>query len=568
MTHWFNLKTWRGWTLTAGVLVIGASSLGGTYWLIQADDQQTRNSEAARLGSPEAAALQSGRAQEPDTNPHGVGVVNHGPAPAQTDQSVGPQPILVQVSYSIEQHKQRLEAREQELRDAIQASPQGPYERRGENHRELQAVQGQLQDLHVSYQDALAGISHLVGELGALRGHIPETHLQEALDVLGHGATKLADTLLAEVDNRAQQTIELMARAASGRGRIAYYDVRWREALTHFEKADLLVPGHEEYRHWAARLPHALGDFDTAARRYEAIRDSVRTRSGEDARELRDPSNSLAFVYQDQGRYADAEPLFKTALSISEKVLPPDDPDLVTGYGNLAAAHQAQGRFNEAEPLLKKALFIAQKVLPEDHPALATAYNNLASLYRVQNRLSEAEPLFKQALALSETALPADHPTLAARYNGLGLIYWSQDRFTEAEPLFRKAVAVGEKSLPADHQNLATWYNNLALVYRDQGRYSEAEPLFKKAIVISERALPAGHPTLATWYHNLALTYHAQDRFDEAGPLYRRSLEVLESKLGASHWKTSLVAKHYAELQKKQGRLDEADALLKRSAGQ
>ena len=42
--------------------------------------------------------------------------------------------------------------------------------------------------------------------------------------------------------------------------------------------------------------------------------------------------------------------------------------------GNLAR----QGKYAEAEPLYRKALAIRQKVLGENHPHTANSYNNLA----------------------------------------------------------------------------------------------------------------------------------------------------------------------------------------------
>ena len=41
--------------------------------------------------------------------------------------------------------------------------------------------------------------------------------------------------------------------------------------------------------------------------------------------------NNLAALYDNQGRYAEAEPLYKRALAIQEKALGPDHPDVATG---------------------------------------------------------------------------------------------------------------------------------------------------------------------------------------------------------------------------------------------
>ena len=41
----------------------------------------------------------------------------------------------------------------------------------------------------------------------------------------------------------------------------------------------------------------------------------------------------------------------------------------------------AQGRYADAEPLYKRALAIYEKALGPDHPYVATTLNNLAVLY-------------------------------------------------------------------------------------------------------------------------------------------------------------------------------------------
>jgi tetratricopeptide (TPR) repeat protein len=45
---------------------------------------------------------------------------------------------------------------------------------------------------------------------------------------------------------------------------------------------------------------------------------------------------NLAKLYDDQGRYADAEPLFRRALAIHEKARGPDHPRFANSLNNLA----------------------------------------------------------------------------------------------------------------------------------------------------------------------------------------------------------------------------------------
>ena len=69
---------------------------------------------------------------------------------------------------------------------------------------------------------------------------------------------------------------------------------------------------------------------------------------------LRQSLNNLAVLYKDQGRYADAEPLYKRSLAIEEKALGPDHPDVASVAEQSGAALSAQGRYADAEPLYKR----------------------------------------------------------------------------------------------------------------------------------------------------------------------------------------------------------------------
>ena len=121
--------------------------------------------------------------------------------------------------------------------------------------------------------------------------------------------------------------------------------------------------------------------------------------------------NNLAVLYAAQGRYAEAEPLYKRALGIREKALGPDHPDVGTVAQQPGRAVSRPGPLRRGRAAATSArLAIREKALGPDHPDVGTSLNNLASLYRDQGRYAEAEPLYKRALAIYEKALGPDHP--------------------------------------------------------------------------------------------------------------------------------------------------------------
>jgi tetratricopeptide (TPR) repeat protein len=356
------------------------------------------------LGSAVGVYLQAFPKEEPAKKPETAGITFNAPVNVQGTGTnvVGSQNVTINqitTGYPIEEFKQSLKARDQELREELREAYQSlgqSEERRKTIELERQGVQSQLGNLQKSYEEQVAELKRLAGELEALRGQVPDAKLREALDALAQGRTKLADALLAEVESNEQAGIERAARAAFERGRIAYQEVRWQEARSHFEKADRLVPNNADYSWWAARLAWDLGDYSTATRRYEAILERLRKEKGEDAPETTPVLNNLAGLYRAQGRFGEAEPLFEKALAIDEKALPANHPDLATDYNNLAGLYQAQGRFSEAEPLFIRALEILERRLGPSHPNTVTVGQTLAALLTSQGRADEASALLKR----------------------------------------------------------------------------------------------------------------------------------------------------------------------------
>ena len=93
-----------------------------------------------------------------------------------------------------------------------------------------------------------------------------------------------------------------------------------------------------------------------------------------------------------------------------KKLLGAEHPYIATSLNNLAALYESQGRYEEAEPLYIQALDMRKKLLGEEHPDVATSLNNLAGLYSSQGRYEEAEPLYIQALDMYKKLLGDEHP--------------------------------------------------------------------------------------------------------------------------------------------------------------
>lgn len=228
------------------------------------------------------------------------------------------------------------------------------------------------------------------------------------------------------------------------------------------------------------------------------------------------------YLYE-RGRYKEAEPLLKQALTTCEQQFGMDHPITAMVLNSLALLYERQGRYTEAEPLLIRALETYEQYLGAEHPETANNLNNLAGLYQSQGRYTEAEPLYQRTLAIYEQQLGAEHPNTIGSLSNLALLRQNQGRYAEAEPLLTRVLTTQLKRLGVEHPDTATNLNNLGELYREQGKYEKAEPLLKQALALREKQLGAEHPDTAGSLNNLALLYGNQGRYKEAELLYRQA---------------------------------------------
>lgn len=283
-----------------------------------------------------------------------------------------------------------------------------------------------------------------------------------------------------------------------------------------------------------------------------------------DSLDLASSLDRLATIYQKQGRYTEAEPLFRRSLQLREQHLGPTHPEVSTALNNLALLYQAEGRYCEAEPLFQRALALDEQVYGPRHLEVATDLHNLAGLYQDQGRYDEAEALYLRSLAIDERFYGVEHPDVATDLHSLAGLYQDQGRYDEAEMLYLRSLKLRQRP-GIDPLELARSLNNLATLYRVQGRYEEAADLYRRSLEIRRQQLGDDHPDVATSLNNLALLYKVQGRYDEAEKLYRRSLEIRMQQLGDDHPKVASSLYNLANLYQDQEQTEQAEALYRRS---
>ncbi len=314
-----------------------------------------------------------------------------------------------------------------------------------------------------------------------------------------------------------------------------------------------------------ATLYYSQGKYNEAEPLYRRSLSIREKQLGENNPDFAQSLNNLAGLYISQGKYNEAEPLYRRSLSIREKQLGENHLDFAQSLIGLALLYYSQGKYKVAEPLYLRSLSIMEKQLGENHPHVATSLNNLALLYYSQGKYNEAEPLYLRSLAIMEKQLGENHPDVAQSLNNLSALYYSQGKYNEAEPLLLRSLFIMEKQLGENHPHVALHLNNLAELYRNQGKYDGAEPLYLRSLSIREKELGKNHPDVAQSLNNLSALYYSQGKYNEAEPLLLRSLFIMEKQLGENHPHVATSLNNLAELYKNQGKYNEAEPLFLRS---
>jgi tetratricopeptide (TPR) repeat protein len=203
-----------------------------------------------------------------------------------------------------------------------------------------------------------------------------------------------------------------------------------------------------------------LRDWVIVAMRGETAKDQNST----------DALNALAGLYQGQGKYEEAEPLYVKCLEVRTSVLGEKHPNTLQSMSHLAALYESQGKYVQAELLYVKCLKVTREVLREEHPNTLTSMNNLALLYRNQGKYAEAELLSVKCLEVRTSVLGEKHPDTLSSMNSLALLYLSQGKYAEAELLFVKCHEVMTEELGENHPKTLSSMSILAELRRLLGK--------------------------------------------------------------------------------------------------
>jgi tetratricopeptide (TPR) repeat protein len=174
-----------------------------------------------------------------------------------------------------------------------------------------------------------------------------------------------------------------------------------------------------------------------------------------------------------------------------------------------------QGRYPEAEAMFREVLELAEQAHGSEAPVTLESRLDLAVVLSKQGRFAESAALRSGVLESYRLRYGPDHPKTMGAQNHLAGDLYIQEKFAEAEVLHAQNLEAARRVYGPEHPRTLEVMMNLANARAGQKRYAEAEKLNLEVLAIERRARGPGGRVVGIALYNLlceaALQHHRED---------------------------------------------------------
>jgi len=196
---------------------------------------------------------------------------------------------------------------------------------------------------------------------------------------------------------------------------------------------------------------YTRGEYDRAADAYQKAIDTDAQQYGGENPRIANDVVYLALLFRDriEKRMGEAEPLFERALSIREKSMGPDAPEVAEVLSDEALLFFYERQPERGVSVASRALTIQEKAIGHDSLQVSTTLNRLGLCQRDLQQFPQAEASLTRALAIREKQLSPENDWIAISLENLASVYMAQRDFGKAMPLMQRAHGIRQKSASA-----------------------------------------------------------------------------------------------------------------------
>ncbi len=261
--------------------------------------------------------------------------------------------------------------------------------------------------------------------------------------------------------------------------------------------------------------------------------------------------HALARVHWTLKAHAKAVALFREAIALRRKHLPPAHRDLVQSLAALAGCYEALGRYNLAAGLHGEIVTKLRSSSKASATSLPRALKRLADMSVRAGRAAQAEKQYLEARSLARKHAGAMGNVtifLAELDSRLGILYARTNRAALAASLLRKGLAVFGKDEKSNAESVVRCLIQLAKIQRTEKQLGLATKTIRRALNVVRKYL--GHRTYsyARALAELGEVYAAQQAREQAARILGRAFEIVRTLYGAKNPRTRRLRARLVEL--------------------
>ncbi|HMP98613.1 MAG TPA: CHAT domain-containing protein [Cyclobacteriaceae bacterium] len=300
----------------------------------------------------------------------------------------------------------------------------------------------------------------------------------------------------------------------------------------------------------------AQNKFEEAERYYVVALPALEKQQGKNSKAYINALNRRAANLESLGRGAEAQQLISQIST--------DDADAIT-LNNLAAISQSRGEFEKAEQYYQKALAQFNLESKTESQQWAETAENLSQLYIELNRFAEAEELLKKSSNIIEITYSNQHERFASSLQKKAVLYRNQSRFDESEALYQKAADIYRAKNKEQSEAYASLVSSAAILFQIRGEYKKAEDLFMEAMTLFHQIGLTKSKEYAALLNNYAVLEQLQGDFYSSKNLLTEVVEITTSQYGEESAFTANALENLAQVYISIGNFDDATGLLNKS---
>ena len=172
------------------------------------------------------------------------------------------------------------------------------------------------------------------------------------------------------------------------------------------------------------------------------------------------------------------------ALTVQEKELPPDDPEIAVTLNFMGFILQLEKQLQEASTYHSRALEIRKNAFGMHNEQTAESLTNLAYIYLNSGRPDDAEINLKQAMAVFQKLFGEKHPKTVSLMQYLGELADNRQDKASASRHYLKVLHIRRKTLPQNHPGIARTLDCIGKLERKKGNLGRAYICLKHTLDI------------------------------------------------------------------------------------